>query len=232
MHIKETATSAEIMSEFEPWRGREASMRTMWKEISWTVLDTELHIASQRFTERRMERRQKGNGKGTQKGGKFKGGKGGYQGKGKGKGKKGHRLNEFTEQKYSGQVDLGNNGQNNLGMLKQTLRVGGMMIGIQQIRILRPQRQLRNFNMCLSVICDSRIWVLPNTLNLFNLTDWIFHSEPSQLVLIPLHAKLLFLPITLQHMDFWSTKISYLDVRTALQAETKCMTKERGSCVL
>ena len=28
----------------------------------------------------------------------------------------------------------------------------------------------------------------------------------------------------------WSTKIYYLDVRTALQAETKCMTKERGSC--
>ena len=34
-----------------------------------------------------------------------------------------------------------------------------MMIGTQQIRILRPQRQLRNFNMRLSVICDSRIWV-------------------------------------------------------------------------
>ena len=37
-----------------------------------------------------------------------------------------------NHQKSSGQVDLGNNGQNNLGMLKQTLRVGGTMIGTQQ----------------------------------------------------------------------------------------------------
>ena len=62
-----------------------------------------------------------------------------------------------NHQKSSGQVDLENNGQNNLGILKLTLRVGGTMIGTQQIRILRPQRQLRNFNMCLSVICDTRI---------------------------------------------------------------------------
>ena len=101
-----------------------------------------------------------------------------------------------NHQKSSGQVDLGNNGQNNLGMLKQTLRVGGTMIGTQQIRILRPQRQLRNFNMRLSVICDSRMWVLSNTLNLFSMTDWTLHSQLSHLVLIPLHVKLLFLPIT------------------------------------
>ena len=104
------------------------------------------------------------------------------------------------------------------------------MIGTQQIRILRPQWQLRHVNLRLSVICDPRIWVLPNTLKLFNLTDWIFHSELSHLVLIPLHAKLLFLPITLQHVDFWSTMIHHPDVRAALQAETKRMTKERGSC--
>ena len=132
--------------------------------------------------------------------------------------------------KSSGQVDLGNNGQNDFGMLRQTLRVGGTMIGTQQIRLLRPQRQLRNFNMRLTVICDSRIWVLSNTLNLFIMTDWIFHSELSRLVWIPLHVKLLFLPITLQHVDNWSTKTPYLEVRTAPQAETKCMTKEKGSC--
>ena len=132
--------------------------------------------------------------------------------------------------KSSGQVDLGNNGQNDFGMLRQTLRVGGTTIGTQQIRILRPQRQLRNFNMRLTVIFDSRIWVLSDTLNLFNMTDWIFHSELSRLVWILLHVKLLFLPITLQHVDNWSTKTPYLDVRTAPQAETKCMTKEKGSC--
>ena len=84
--------------------------------------------------------------------------------------------------------------------------------------------------MRLSVICDSRIWVMSNTSNLFDMTDWILHSELSHLVLIPKHAKLLFLPITLQHVGIWSTKIHYWDVRTALQAETKCMTKESGSC--
>ena len=65
-----------------------------------------------------------------------------------------------NHQKNSGQVDVGNNGRNDLGMLKQTLRVGGTMIGTQQIPILRTLRQLRNFNMRLSVTGDSRIWVL------------------------------------------------------------------------
>ena len=49
------------------------------------------------------------------------------------------------------------------------------------------------------------------------------HIELSHSVSTPQHAKLLFLPITL-------TKTHYLDVRTALQAETKCVIKERGSC--
>ena len=51
-----------------------------------------------------------------------------------------------NHQKNSGQVDPGNNGQNNLGTQKPTLRVGGTMIGIQQIRILRLQWQLKKFN--------------------------------------------------------------------------------------
>ena len=57
-----------------------------------------------------------------------------------------------NHQKNSGQVDLGNNGHNNLGTQKPTPRVGGTMIGTQPIRILRPQRQLKNFNMRLLVI--------------------------------------------------------------------------------
>ena len=63
------------------------------------------------------------------------------------------------------------------------------MIGKQQIRILRPQRQLKNFNMRLSVICDSRTWDLSNGSKLSNMNDWILHTELSHLVLIPLHAK-------------------------------------------
>ena len=46
-----------------------------------------------------------------------------------------------------------------LGMLKQTLRVVGKIIGTQQIRILKHQQPLRNFNMLLSVNCDFRILV-------------------------------------------------------------------------
>ena len=81
--------------------------------------------------------------------------------------------------------------QNNLGTQKPTLRVGGTMIGTQQIRILRPQRQLKNPNMRLSVTCDSQIWVMSNTSNLFNMNDWILHGELSHLMLISQHAKLL-----------------------------------------
>ena len=106
-----------------------------------------------------------------------------------------------NHQKNSGQVDLGNNGQSNLGKQKPTLRVGVAITGTQQIRILRPQQQQpKNFNMRLSVICDSRISVLSNKSSLFNMTDWILHSEPSHLVLISQHAELLFLPITLQQV--------------------------------
>ena len=38
-----------------------------------------------------------------------------------------------NHQRNSGKVDLGNNGLNNLGMMKQKLQVGGTMIGTQQI---------------------------------------------------------------------------------------------------
>ena len=171
----------------------------------------------------------RGNGKGTQKGGKSKGGKGGNQEKVK---ERKDNISTKTQnlQKNSRQVDLGTNGQTNLGLLKKTLRVGGDMIVTQQIRILKHQRQLRNFNMCLSVNCDFRAWVLPNMLNLCSLTDWILRIALSHLVLIPKHAKLLFLPVTLLQVDMCFTKILYLDVRKAQQAETKCVIKERGSC--
>ena len=56
-----------------------------------------------------------------------------------------------NHQRNSGQVDLGNNGLNNLGAQKPTLRVGVTMIGVQQIRTLRPQQQPKNFRMRLSV---------------------------------------------------------------------------------
>ena len=64
--------------------------------------------------------------------------------------------------------------------------------------ILKHQQQLKNFNMLLSVNCDFRVLVLPVTSNFSNVNDWILHSGPSHLALIPLHAKLLFLLITLR----------------------------------
>ena len=135
-----------------------------------------------------------------------------------------------NHRKNSGHVDLGNNGQNNLGPQKLTLRVGVTTSGTLQIRILRLQQRPKNFSVRLSVICDSRIWVLSVTSTLVYMNDWILHSELSHLVLIPQHAKLLFLQITLEHVSIWSTKIHFWDLRAALQAETRFMTKERGSC--
>ena len=106
-------------------------------------------------------------------------------------------------------------------LLKQTLRDGGKMIGTQRIRMLKIQQPLRNVNMLLSVNCDFRVMVQPNTLNVFSLTDWIIRSE---------HAKLVLLPITLLHVDNRFTKILYLDVRT--QAETVYDPGKRIFCTL
>ena len=61
-----------------------------------------------------------------------------------------------NHQRNSGQVGLGNNGLNNLGAQKLTLRVGVTMIDTLQIRILRLQ-QPHNFSVRLSVICDSNL---------------------------------------------------------------------------
>ena len=216
----------ERMSEFEPWRGIETSMCTMWKETSWTVLDKELHSHP-------IKIHRKEDGKETEmetareprKVESSEVEKAETMGKEKVKERRDNvSTKSQNHQRNSGQVDLGNNGLNNLG------RVGVTMIGTLQIRNLRLQQQLKNFSVRLSVICDSRIWVTSNTSNLFNMTDWILHSEQSHLVLIPQHAKLLFLLITLQHVGIWSTKIHCWDVRPALEAETKCMIKESGSC--
>ena len=201
-------------------------MCTMWKETSWTVLDKELHSHP-------IKNHRKEDGKETEmetareprKVESSKVEKAETMGKEKVKERRDNvSTKSQNHQRNSGQVDLGNNGLNNLG------RVGVTMIGTLQIRNLRLQQQLKNFSVRLSVICDSRIWVTSNTSNLFNMTDWILHSELSHLVLIPQHAKLLFLLITLQHVGIWSTKIHCWDVRPALEAETKCMIKESGSC--
>ena len=61
------------------------------------------------------------------------------------------QRNHRTTSRTVGRWILGT-GQNNLGTQKPRLRVGGTMTGTQ-IQILRPQWYLKNFNMCLSVIC-------------------------------------------------------------------------------
>ena len=90
-------THCKRVSEPEPWRGKEVSMCTMWKETSgqcWTRSYTSSHKDSQKGGWKGERKRI---GKGTQKGGKFEGGNGGNHGQGKGRGKKGQRLNEITE---------------------------------------------------------------------------------------------------------------------------------------
>ena len=176
------------VSEFKSRRGREASMSAMWRKTSWTMLDTKLHIMTQRFTERRW--------------------KGGRKGEPKGKSMVQERKDNVSTksqnlQKNSGQADHGNSGQINPGKLTPTVRAGERMTGTQQSRVLMHQQQLKNFNMRHSGNCDFRIFVLPLTSKLFSVTDWTLPSEPLHLALIRLHAKLLFLPFTrrLIHKD-------------------------------
>ena len=210
--------------------GTEKPQRPQHKKKHHQQCWTRSYTSSHQDSQKGGWKGDKKNGKGTRKVESTKVEKAENMGKEKVKERKDNvSTKSQNHQRNSGQVDLGNNGLNNLGAQKPTLRVGVTMIGTLQIRILRLQ-QPKNFNMRLSGICECRIWVMSNTSNLFNMTDFILHSELSHLVLTPQHAKLLFLPITLQHVDFWSTKIHYLDVRIALQAETKCMVKERGSC--
>ena len=203
----------------------------MWKETSWTVLDKELHLIPERFTEGGWKGDRKGNGKGTQKGGKFKGGKGGNHGKGKGKGKKGQRLNEITEppeeqwtggsweqwpgQSWSAETDTASWRDDDWYTADSNSQTSAAAEEFQRASV----GDLRLSNLA-----------YVKHIEFSNMTDWILHSELSHLVLVLQHAKLLFLPTTQRHVGIWSTKIHYWDVRTALQAETKCMIKLSGSC--
>ena len=65
-------------------------------------------------------------------------------------------IKSQNHQRNSGQVDLGNNGLNNRGAQKLTLRVG-LTVGTLQIRIFRLQQQLKNFSVRLLVIRDSNL---------------------------------------------------------------------------
>ena len=117
------------MSEFEPWRDRETSMCTTWKETSWTMLD-KLHLIRERFTERRMERRQKETAREPRKVESSMVENKESLGKEKVKERKDDvSTKSQNHKKNSGQADLGSNGLNNLGAQKPTLRVGVTMIG-------------------------------------------------------------------------------------------------------
>ena len=96
------------------------------------------------------------------------------------------------------------------------------MIGTLQIRILRLQQQPKNFSVRLSAICGTRIWVMSNASNLFNMNDWILQSELSHLVLIPQHAKLLF---PLNHYPFRSW-CRYIVMATSRSAHHRRQTED------
>ena len=107
----------------------------------WTRSYTSSHKDSQKGG---WKGDRKGNGKGTQKVGKFK--KAETMGKEKVEERKDNvSTKSQNHQKNSGQVDLGNNGQNNPGKQKPTLRVAGTMIGTRQIRIPRTSAAAEDF---------------------------------------------------------------------------------------
>ena len=187
MHSKEIVTSAGSMNTLR----KNVGVRTMEEQRNLIVHNVERHIMDSvgeelqiipsRFTERWMDRRQKGKRQGNPERWKV-------QRRKKAETMEKEKVKERRDnvstksqnhQRNSGQVDRGNKGLNNLGAQKLTLRVGVTMIATLQIRILRLQQQPKNFSVRLSVICDSRISVMSNTSNLFNMTDWIRHSELS-----------------------------------------------------
>ena len=147
---------------------------------------------------------EKGNGKGTQKGGKFKGGKGGNRGEGKGKGKKGQRVNKITEppkeqwtggsweqwlaQSWSAEIDTASWRDDDWRTADSNSQTSAAAEDFQRASV--GDLRLLEFGLRQT----HRIF--------FNVTDWILHSELSNLVLIPQHAKLLFPLITLQHVVF------------------------------
>ena len=84
--------------------------------------------------------------------------------------------------------------RDNPGTPQRTVRTGEkQMIGTQQSRVLKHQQRLKNFNMR-----PFAIFFLPVVSKPFSLTDWTLLSEPSHVAWMSLHARLLFLQITLR----------------------------------
>ena len=132
-----------------------------------------------------------GNGKGAQKGGKGKGG-----------GKKGQRLNEinepaeehwtggsweqWSEQSWNTEADTASWRDDDRYTADSNSQTSAAAEEFQHASVV----DLRLSNLGSS-----------NTSNRTNMTDWILDCELSHLVLISKHAKLLFLRITLLHVD-------------------------------
>ena len=196
-------------------------MCTMWKQTSRTVLDTELHIIPQGFTERRMERRQKRKRQGNPERWKVQRRKRRKPWESKRLGKE-RTTSQRNHRTTSGQVDLGDNGQNNLGT---------QMIGTQQIRILRTSAAAEEFQH--ASVCDLRL----SNLGFVQHIECFQHErlDPSQRTITFGTDTAACKNCCSCHSPcstwvFGPQKTPYLDVRTALLAETKCMIKERGYC--
>ena len=130
-----------------------------------------------------MERWKQRKRQGSQEGRQVQRRKGGNQGEGKGKGKKGQRLNEITEPPEE-QWKGGCWEQRS----DQSWNVEADAASWREDDWYTADSNSQASAALLLVNCDFRILVLPDTLNLFSLTDWILRSELSHLVLIQLHA--------------------------------------------
>ena len=131
-----------------------------------------------------------------------------------------------NHQKNSGQVDLGNNGRNNRGTQKQTAswRDDGWHTADSNSQTSAAEEFQH------ASIGDLRLSKLGFVKHIKSFQDRLDPSQRTVTFCIDTAACKTVLPITLQHVDSWSTKTLFLHVRAALQAETHCMIKERGSC--
>ena len=173
----------------------------------WTRSCTSSHKDSQKGG---WKGDRKGNGKGTQKGGKFKGGKGGNQGKGKGEGKKEQRLNEITEppeeQWTGGSWEQWSEQSWNAEADAASRRDDDWSTADSNSQTLAAAEEFQHAS--------------TGDLRLSNL-GFVAHTESFQ------HDRL---DPSQRTITFGIDTAACKTVRTELQAEAKCMTKERGSC--
>ena len=237
MHFKETVTSTGSTDTL-----RKNGVRAMEVQRSLNVHDVERNVmdsvgyganTSSHKDSQKGGRKgdRKGNGKRTQKGGQFKGGKGGNHGKGKSRGKKGQCLNEiaeppeeqwtggsweqWSEQSWNAEADTASWRDDDWYTADSNSQTSAAAEECQHASVgdlrLSNLVSVKNIESCQHGRLDPSQRTVTRSIDTAACKTVVPANHPAA-------------------RGYLVTKTPYLDVRTALQAETECMIKERGSC--